>query len=159
MQNQLYLCHKCLLKFIDEHFHNWLFEWVGFGHSTVDIFTPTQHFLFFLYTQLCQFLNYCMSGLVQKIKTEGGKVGYSNMHHRPTQNYSMWWYKSYLIIWERAGLPAVMKGARCSDIPAEARAFHVEKAPAGANPESVKIKSARCQRLYKSTLLDNLTWS
>lgn len=32
-------------------------------------------------------------------KRKGGKVGCSNIHQQPTQNYSMWWYKSYLIMW------------------------------------------------------------
>lgn len=118
MQNQLYLCHKCPLEFIDKYFHNWLFEWVAFGHSTVDIFTPTPLFLFFFVYSvmpvsqlLCEWAG---------AKKKRGEVGYSNILHQPTQNYSMWWYKSYLIMWEHAGLPAVMKGARCSDIPGEA---------------------------------------
>lgn len=96
MQSQLYLCDKRPLKFIDKYSHNWLLEWVAFGHSTVDIFTPTPLFfpVFSLYIQLCQFLNYCVSGLVQKKKKEswwgGWGLGYSDIHHhQPTQNYSM----------------------------------------------------------------------
>lgn len=81
MQNQLYLCHKCPLEFIDKYFHNWLFEWVAFGHSTVDIFTPTPLFFFFLYIQWCQFLNYCVSGLVQKRR--GGKLAIATFSISP----------------------------------------------------------------------------
>lgn len=44
MQSQLYLCDKRPLKFIDKYSHHWLLEWVAFGHSTVDIFTPTPLF-------------------------------------------------------------------------------------------------------------------
>ena len=85
-------------------------------HLATQPWTSSHPRRFFLYIQSCQLL--CVSGLVQK----RGKLGRSSVRHRPTQNYSMWGFKSYLIMWYRGGLPAAMKGARCSRTPGEARA-------------------------------------
>lgn len=111
----------------------WLFEWVRLGHSTVDIFTPT--LFFFCIFSDASFSITVRVGWLQKDKKKKkrvGEVGYSSIRHQPTQNYSMWWYKSYLIMWEHAGLPAAMKGARCSDIPGEEASWTVSHA-AGAS--------------------------
>lgn len=65
-----------------------------FGSPTMDIFTPTL-FCIFSYGRFST----SASGPVQE---KQGEVGRGAIHRPPTRNYSMWWYKSHLIMWDCA---------------------------------------------------------
>ncbi|MEQ2232569.1 hypothetical protein ILYODFUR_012794 [Ilyodon furcidens] len=56
------------LKCTEKHSHIWLFEWVAFGRSAVEIFTPTLLISFSCFFFFGIFSNaiYSVSGLVRK---------------------------------------------------------------------------------------------